>query len=32
MEHGGKEKRKENDIASVILHTIRDEGRGYEDV
>jgi hypothetical protein len=28
----GKEKGKENDKVSVILHTIRCEGRGYKDV
>jgi hypothetical protein len=27
-----KGKEKENDRASVILHTIRCEGRGYKDV
>jgi hypothetical protein len=29
---GGKRKRKENDRASVISHTIRWEGGGYKDV
>jgi hypothetical protein len=32
MELGERGKGKENDRASVILHTIRCEGRGYEDV
>jgi hypothetical protein len=32
VELGEREKGKENDRASVILHTIRCEGRGYKDV
>jgi hypothetical protein len=30
MELGEREKRKENDNSSAILHTIRCEGGGYE--
>jgi hypothetical protein len=32
MELGEREKGKENHIASVIFHTRRCKGRGYEDV
>jgi hypothetical protein len=32
MEFGEREKGKENGSTSVILHTVRSEGRGYEDV
>jgi hypothetical protein len=32
MKLGEKGKRKENGKASVILHNIRYEGRGYRDV
>jgi hypothetical protein len=32
MELREREKGKENDRASVILHTIRWEGRGYENM
>jgi hypothetical protein len=32
MEPGEREKGKEDDRASVILHNIRYEGRGYKDV
>jgi hypothetical protein len=32
MQLGEREKGKKNDRASTILHTIRCEGRGYEDV
>jgi hypothetical protein len=32
MELGEREKGKENDRASVILHTIRCKDRGYKDV
>jgi hypothetical protein len=32
MELGEREKGKENDRAAAILHTIRCEGRGHEDV
>jgi hypothetical protein len=28
----GKRKGKENDRASIMLHDIRSEGRGYKDV
>jgi hypothetical protein len=29
MKHGERAKGKENDIASIICHTTRCEGRGY---
>jgi hypothetical protein len=32
MELGERRKGKENDRASVILHTTRCEGKGYKDV
>jgi hypothetical protein len=32
MELGEREKGKESDRATIILHTIRCEGRGYENV
>jgi hypothetical protein len=32
MELGEGEKGKQNDRPSVVLHTIRWEGRGYKDV
>jgi hypothetical protein len=32
MELGEREKTKKNNRASVILHNIRCEGRGYKDV
>jgi hypothetical protein len=31
MERGEKRKGKQNDRASIILHTIKCEGRGYKD-
>jgi hypothetical protein len=30
--YGSQGRREENDRASVILHTIRCEGRGYKDL